>query len=177
MYKVYQNNSILSTVFEITPEKKAKAEQWSDFFKNNRTIKQQKQNCKDDLTGALGEICFQEICPNCIRISNFNTQSDFITQKGLLVDVKTKKRKTFVQNDFNVSVSLYQKEFKCDAYAFFNYAEKNECVEFIGLIEKALFWQYAQIIKKGEKYPNGFTCSLDCANLTVEQTINLIQNH
>jgi len=160
-------------VIKVTPELISDAKQWTNFVKNSRTIKQTKENPEDDLTGALGELAFFQIYPDSIRISHQDKEADFITKEGLRVDVKTKLRKNCVEKDYNVTIALYQKNQNCDAYAFFNYAEDDQCIEFVGILEKIKFWKNPQIIKKGEKYPNGYTCSMDCANLTVEQIINL----
>ena len=45
-------------VLYVSPKILQQAKNWTDFVKNSRTIKQEKNKADADLTGALGEIAF-----------------------------------------------------------------------------------------------------------------------
>ena len=162
-------------VLHVSPKILQQAKNWTDFVKNNRTIKQEKNKADDDLTGALGEIAFQQLCPSAERISDNDFEADFVALKKR-VDVKTKKRKGRMLPEWEVSVALYDKDKNCDQYAFYNYSTDEQVVEFLGIIDKSDFWNNATILQEGDFDPsNAFFCRKQCANLTFKELHKIIK--
>jgi len=162
-------------VLHVSPKILQQAKNWTDFVKNNRTIKQEKNKADDDLTGALGEIAFQQLCPSAIRISDNDFEADFIAF-GKRVDVKTKKRKGRMLPEWEVSVAQYDKDKNCDQYAFYNFSINDQKVEFLGIIDKSDFWNNATILQEGDFDPsNAFFCRKQCANLSLKELHKIIK--
>jgi hypothetical protein len=126
--------------------------EWSPPFKNQYSI------AGDDAywIGNLAEMVFAMTYPEAIRINNGDSlddrlNGDFIL-KGMKIDVKTKKRTTFVQPDFSTSIPARFKNYKFDWFAFYSYNVKAKVLEWCGWYNREQYFIDGMLIRAGSPF-------------------------
>ena len=140
------------------------ANEWSTFKGNRFSIRSDGGN---RLVGDIAEVVFQSLYPNAKRISNIDTNADFLL-KDKRIDVKCKDRTVDCKPFYEVSIETRQLEFNVDWYAFFSFNKKTCVIQFLGWISKDDYISKSRPLKKGDvDYSNGWVVNVDCNNLKV----------
>ena len=147
----------------ITEEIILKAKTWSTFKGNHLTF----SNTDSQLAGSIGEIVFQQLYPDAIRVSETDRECDFLF-KDFRVDVKTKMTSVNPQPYHDLSILDYQKDFNVDFYCFFrlNYIEHK--LWQVATIAKDDYFKKAKFLEKGMfDRTNNYYVKQDCWNLKI----------
>lgn len=153
---------------KLTPELKIYLSSWSKFNGNSLTIK---NDGFRKLIGDFAEYVFQLKYPDALRISETDTQSDFIL-KEKRVDVKVVSYYTNKLSDCDVKVPAYQKNYNVDWYCFFVFCKVEQSLYFAGWKQKKDFFNEAVFRAKGEIIqPFNFRVLADCYTINTSKLI------
>jgi hypothetical protein len=118
-----------------------------------------------NIAGFIGE----EVARYVLGGAENNTYDyDLITDKGLRVDVKTKRTSVKPRDYYECSVAALNTKQDCDYYAFVRVHNDMHTAWFLGVYPKESYYQDATFLKKGAVDPsNNFTVKSDCYNLPI----------
>ena len=118
-----------------------------------------------NIAGFIGE----EVARYVLKGAENNTYDyDLITDKGLRVDVKTKRTSVKPRDYYECSVAALNTKQDCDYYAFVRVHNDMHTAWFLGVYPKESYYQDATFLKKGDVDPsNNFTVKSDCYNLPI----------
>ncbi len=122
--------------------------------------------------GKIGEEMFNKFYPD--NDWPDTTQFDFTLVRNdclLRIEMKAKEHGPYKKPelDYEGSVTWSEKAQDCDIY-YFSRVHKDTRVGWLcGWMWKEEFFKQCFLIKKGERFPNGFVCSQDCWNIYYHQ--------
>ncbi len=118
-----------------------------------------------NLAGFVGE----EIAQLVLGGTLVNTYDyDLVLDNGKTVDVKSKRTTAVPKSYYECSVAAFNVKQQCDYYAFVRVLEGLSYGWFLGVYPKALYFEKARLLKKGDVDPtNNFTVKADCYNMHI----------
>tara|TARA_R110000824_G_scaffold20903_8_gene78382 strand:+ start:1904 stop:2539 length:636 start_codon:yes stop_codon:yes gene_type:complete len=127
-----------------------------------------------NVAGSLGE---QAVCM-ALNAEPVNTASYDVIWNGLRVEVKTKRRtqKPILSYPASIAATSSHQKYGCDLYIFTTVLypdglkDAPSRVYFCGQVSPAVFWEKAQLIRKGEAESyNGFRAHADMYNMPYKE--------
>lgn len=158
------------TIPVIGEELKQAKEDAARLGKLNRSI----LGGEGNYAGFIGELAVLRVL-DYLGAKRSNTYEHDLTLGRWRFDVKTKRRTVKPLDTFEGTVPAYSDQ-KCHAYIFtsveFDSKEVPQSVTLCGWIRKDDFLREAVHLSKGDiDHTNGFTCSLDCMNITYSKLL------
>lgn len=134
-----------------------RAKEWTSFEDTDRTIK---KGSDYRTWSAFAEMNFAEQY-DCIRISHLDKQADFVMPDKTRIDVKCICKGYDPRPEWHVKVNAYQKKFNVDIYHFYWYNFIDHTLFELGYIEKDIYFNSAELRKKGEFANNSIIAFLE----------------